>query len=42
MMNYDEQKLRINDALYRLELEIDESIVFIDNKVVRKTFIHEL
>ena len=34
-MNYDEQKLKVNDTLHRLELEIDGSIAFIDYKLLR-------
>ena len=34
-MNYDEQKLKVNDALHRLELEIEGSIAFIEYKLVR-------
>ena len=31
--NYDNQKLKVNDSLHRLELEIGESIAFIDYKL---------
>ena len=34
-MNYDEQKLKVNDALHRLELEIEGSTAFIEHKLVR-------
>ena len=34
MMNYDEQKLKVNDALHRLELDIGGSIAFIEYKLV--------
>lgn len=30
-MNYDEQKLQVNEALHHLELLIDGSIAFIDS-----------
>jgi predicted GNAT family acetyltransferase len=33
-MNYDEKKLKVNDALQRLELETDGSIAFIEYKLV--------
>ena len=33
MINYDELKLKVNDALHRLELEIDGSIAFIQYKL---------
>jgi uncharacterized protein len=33
-MNYDEQKLQVNEALHHLELLIDGSIAFIDFKLV--------
>ncbi|HXB43761.1 MAG TPA: GNAT family N-acetyltransferase [Puia sp.] len=36
-MNYDEQKLKVNDALHRLELEIEGNIAFIDYKLLRDT-----
>ena len=32
-MNYDEQKLKVNDASHRLELEIEGSTAFIDYKL---------
>ena len=35
-MNYDEQKLKVNDALHRLELEIEGSIAFIEYKLLRE------
>jgi len=35
LMNYDEQKLKVNDALHRLELEIEGSIAFIEYKLSR-------
>lgn len=35
IMNYDEQKLKVNEALHRLELEVDGSIAFIECKLVR-------
>jgi hypothetical protein len=35
LMNYDEQKLKVNDTLHRLELEIEGSIAFIEYKLVR-------
>ena len=34
-MNYDEQKLKVNEALHRLQLEVDGSIAFIECKLVR-------
>lgn len=34
-MNYDEQKLKVNDTLHRLELEVEGSIAFIDYKLLR-------
>ena len=34
-MNYDEQKLKVNDTLHRLELEIEGSIAFIEYKLSR-------
>jgi len=36
-MNYDEQKLKVNAELHRLELEIEESIAFIEYKLSRDT-----
>ena len=36
-MNYDEQKLKVNEALHRLELEVDGNIAFIEYKLVRNT-----
>jgi predicted GNAT family acetyltransferase len=35
LINYDEQKLQVNDALHRLELEIEGSIAFIEYKLRR-------
>jgi len=32
-MTYDEQKLKVNDALHRLELEVEGSIAFIEYKL---------
>jgi uncharacterized protein len=32
-MNYDEQKLTVNEASHRLELSIGESVAFIDYKL---------
>jgi len=32
-MNYDKQKLKVNEALHRLEPEIEGSIAFIDYKL---------
>jgi hypothetical protein len=34
-MNYDGQKLRVNDALHHLELEVEGSIAFIEYRLVR-------
>lgn len=34
-MNYDEQKLKINDVLNQLELEVDGSVAFIKYKLLR-------
>ena len=34
-MNYDEQKLKVNDASHRLELEIEGNIAFIEYKLAR-------
>ena len=34
-MNYDEQKLKVNDALHHLELEADGNIAFIKYRLVR-------
>ncbi len=34
-MNYDEHKLKVNDALHRLELEVEGSIAFIEYKLSR-------
>jgi predicted GNAT family acetyltransferase len=36
-MNYDEQKLKVNAALHRLELETEGSIAFIEYKLTRDT-----
>ena len=36
-MNYDEQKLKVNDALHRLELETEGSIAFIEYKLTGDT-----
>ena len=36
-MNYNEQKLKVNDASHRLELEIEGSIAFIEYKLSRNT-----
>jgi predicted GNAT family acetyltransferase len=36
-MNYDEQKLKVNDALHHLELEIEGNIAFIEYKLSRDT-----
>jgi predicted GNAT family acetyltransferase len=36
-MNYDELKLKVNDASHRLELEIEGSIAFIDYKLLHGT-----
>ena len=33
MINYDEQQLKVNDTLHRLELEIEGSIAFIEYKL---------
>jgi len=33
-MNYDELQLEVNDALHRLELEIEGSIAFIEYKLI--------
>ena len=38
-MNYDEKKLKVNDALHRLELEIEGSIAFINFKLSRDTLL---
>ena len=32
-MTYDEQKLKVNEALHRLELEVEGSIAFIEYKL---------
>ncbi len=37
LMNYDEKKLKVNDILHRLELEIEGSIVFIESKLTGDT-----
>ena len=34
-MNYNEQKLKVNDASHRLELEIEGSIAFVEFKLLR-------
>ena len=34
MMNYDEQKLKVNDASHRLELDIEGSIAFVEFKLL--------
>ena len=36
-MNYKEQKLKVNEALHRLELEIEGSIAFIEYKLTGDT-----
>src|ERR1700688_1889321 len=36
-MNYNEKKLKVNDALHHLELEIEGNIAFIDYKLLRDT-----
>ena len=36
-MNYDEQKLKVNHASYRLELEAEGSVAFIEYKLLRDT-----
>ena len=36
-MTYDEQKLKVNDALHRLELEVEGSIAFIEYKLSEDT-----
>jgi len=37
LMNYKEQKLKVNEALHRLELEIEGSIAFIEYKLTGDT-----
>jgi hypothetical protein len=38
-MNFDEQKLKVNNALHHHELEIEGNIAFIEYKLLRDTFL---